>query len=180
MTKSLVSAISYRSCIFQYNFSHPLLPQLPVIQPVLWGGAGAVPVGDAEPVLVDEVHVVGSGADGLSGGVGCQIFGNGWRGKGLAWIPEFPGEGAAWHGELVSRDEPGHGRSGEVDPSPKKAFAVCEALDGVEEVVGFVPAGVSEVAAEPSVVLFGKGTEPADAVDRVGDVLFGFSVGGQP
>lgn len=151
-----------------------------MIQPVLWGGAGAVPVSDAEPVLVDEVHVVGSGADGLSDGVGRQMFGIGWLGKGLAWVPEFPGEGAAWHGELVSRDEPGHGRSGEVDPSPKEAFAVCEALDGVEEVVGLVPAGVSEVAAEPGVVLFGKGTEPADAVDRVGNVLFGFSVGGQP
>ena len=46
--------------------------------------------------------------------------------------------------------------------------------------VGFVPACVSEVAAEPGVVLFGKGTEPADAVDRVGNMLFGFSVGGQP
>ena len=151
-----------------------------MIQPVLWSGAGAVPVGDAEPVLVNEVHVVGSGADGLSGGMGCQVFGIGWLGKGLAWIPEVPSEGAAWRGELVSRDEPGHGRSGEVDPSPKEAFAVCEALDGIEEMVGLVPAGVSEVAAEPGVVLFGKGTEPADAVDRVGNVLFGFSVGGQP
>ena len=151
-----------------------------MIQPVLWGGAGAVPVGDVEPVLVNEVHVVGSGADGLSGGMGCQVFGIGWLGKGLAWIPEVPSEGAAWRGELVSRDEPGHGRSGEVDPSPKEAFAVCEALDGIEEMVGLVPAGVSEVAAEPGVVLFGKGTEPADALDRVGNVLFGFSIGGQP
>ena len=65
-----------------------------MIQPVLWGGAGAVPVGDAEPVLVDEVHVVGSGADGLSGGMGCQMFGSGWLGKGLAWVPEVPSEGA--------------------------------------------------------------------------------------
>lgn len=71
--------------------------------------------------MVDEVHVVGSGADGLSDGVGCQVFGSGWLGKGLAWIPEFPGKGAAWRGELVGRDEPGHGRSGEVDPSPKEA-----------------------------------------------------------
>ena len=51
---------------------------------------------------------------------------------------------------------------------------------GVEEMVGFVPACVSEVAAEPGVVFFGKGTEPADALDRVGNVLFGFSIGGQP
>ena len=151
-----------------------------MIQPVLWGGAGAVPVGDAEPVLVDEVHVVGSGADGLSDGVGRQMFGSGWLGKGLAWIPEVPSEGAAWRGELVSWDEPSHDRSSEVDPPPKEAFAVCKALDGIEEMVGFVPAGVSEVAAEPGVVLFGKGTEPADAVDRVSDMLFGFSVGGQP
>ena len=151
-----------------------------MIQSMLRGGAGAVPVGDAEPVLVDEVHVVGSGVDGLSGGMGCQLLGRGWLGKGLAWIPEFPGEGAAWRWELVSRDEPGHGRSGEVDPYAEEAFTVCEALDGVEEMVGFVPAGISEVAAEPGIVLFGKGTEPADEVDRVGNVLFGFSVGGQP
>lgn len=79
-----------------------------MIQSVLWGGAGVVPVGDTEPVLVDEVHVVGSGADGLSDGVGRQILGSGWLSKGLAWVPEFPGEGAAWRGELISWDEPSH------------------------------------------------------------------------
>lgn len=149
-----------------------------MIQPVLWGGAEAVPVGDAVPVLVDEAHVVGGSVDGLSSGVSCQVFGSGWLGKGVIWILEFPGQGAVWCGELVSRDEPSRGCPHEVDSSAKEVFAVGEAVDGVEEIVGFVPAGVDEVATEPSVVLFDKGAEPADAVDRVGDVLFGFSVGG--
>ena len=113
--------------------------------------------------MVDEVHVVGGGVHGL-----CAV---GWLGKGPVWVPEFLGEGAAWCGELVGWDEPSYGRSSEVGPFPEETFAVCKALNGVEEVGGFVPAGVGELAAEPGVISFGDVAVPADAVDRIGYVV---------